>query len=297
MKKLFITLFCLLSPLLFLAQENEKLIELGKAYKNFMFRNDPPKEVISDLKKECPENLNATTNFIIQTISKDNDLLKTEYLKVPNEPSLKFLYIVRAINYNIRKENQKDNNKLIDSLKIAPIPHNELLDSYYDLLFTAVGNKNQPFNFSKTNFKLKEYNLSNDTEKGIFFLKCMNLCGTNIWGYMNVPKPPNTEKALELIKKYPKFDSLPYYQYTDLNFPDFELVIDSEKGKESYKGYYINKYYETLIYNIICLKKENGKQKEIDDILLGSILKDHSLYKYTKYKETLEETFKLQKTD
>jgi len=45
------------------------------------------------------------------------------------------------------------------------------------------------------------------------------------------------------------------------------------------------------------LKKENGKQKEIDDILLGSILKDHSLYKYTKYKETLEETFKLQKTD
>lgn len=296
MKKSFITLFCLLFPLLFLAQENEKLIELGKAYKNFMFRNEPPKEFISDLKKDIPENLNITTNFIIQTITKDNNLLKPEYLVLPNEQSLKYIYFIRAINYNIRKENQKDNQSLVDSLKTANIPHNELVDTYYNLLFTGVGNKNQPFNFSKINFKLKDYNLKNDTEKGIFFLECMNLCGTNIWGYMNVPKPPNTDKAFELIKKYPKFDGLPYYQYTDLNFPDFELIIDSEKGKESYKGYYLNKYYETLIYNIICLKKENGKQKEIDDLLLGSILKDHSLYKYTKYKETLEETFKLQKT-
>ena len=33
------------------------------------------------------------------------------------------------------------------------------------------------------------------------------------------------------------------------------------------------------------------------DLLLGSILKDKSLYKYTKYKETLESIFQEQKKD
>ncbi|MES2543818.1 MAG: hypothetical protein V4548_02955 [Bacteroidota bacterium] len=249
------------------------------------------------MKKNTPQNLNSATNFITETITTDNNLLKNEYLTLPNEQTLKFVYIIRAINYNVRKENQIDNYKLIDSLKTINISHNELVDAYYDILFNGVGNKNQPFNLSKINFKIKDYNLKSDSDKGIFFLKCMDLCGTNIWGYINIPKPPNTEKAFAFIKKFPKFDGLQYYQYTDLNFPDFDLVLDSEKGKESYKGYYVNKYFETLIYHIMCLKKENGKQKEIDDILLGSILKDSNLYKYTKYKETLEETFKVQKTN
>lgn len=262
-----------------------------------MFRNEAPKDLILSLKKDLPENLTSTSNFIIETITNDNDLVKPQYLTLPNEQTLKFVYIVRAINYNIRKETQIDNLVLIDSLKSENISRNELVDTYYDLLFTSVGNKNQPFNFSKVDFKMKEYNLSNDTEKGIFFLQCMDLCGTSIWGYMNIPKPPNTDKAYSFIKKYPKFDGLKYYQYTDLNFPDFEIVIDSEKGKESYKSYYINQYYETLIYNLVCLKKDNAKQKDIDDVLLGSILKDQSLYKYTQYKETLEKTFKVLKTE
>ena len=297
MKKKLLAFICILSTTLILGQENPKLIELGKAYKNFMFRNEAPKDFISELKKDMPENLNSASNFIIQTLSEKNNLLKQEYLALPNEQTLKFVYIIRQINYNLRKENQTDNNIIIDSLKLAQTSHNELVDNYYDILFTGVGNKNQPFNLSKIDFKLNDYNLKNDTEKGIFFLKCMNLCGTSIWGYMNIPKPANTAKAFSLIEKYPKFNGLEYYQYTDLNFPDFEMVISSDKGKESYKSYYINKYYETLIYHLVCLKKENAKEKDINDILLGSILKDSSFYKYTGYKEMLEKTFQVVKTE
>lgn len=297
MKKNLLALICILSTTLILGQENPKLIELGKAYKNFMFRNEAPKDYISELKKDMPENLNSASNFIVQTLSEKNNLLKQEYLALPNEQTLKFVYIIRQINYNLRKEKQTDNNIFIDSLKLAKTSHNELVDNYYDILFTGVGNKNQPFNLSKIDFKLNDYNLKNDTEKGIFFLKCMNLCGTSIWGYMNIPKPANTDKAFSLIKKYPQFNGLEYYQYTDLNFPDFEMVISSDKGKESYKSYYINKYYETLIYHLVCLKKENAKEKEINDLLLGSILKDRSLYKYTGYKEILEKTLQVVKTE
>jgi hypothetical protein len=275
--------------------ENEKLIELGKAYKDFIFRNEPPKDFVKNLQTNTSENLKFATNFIAQTITTNNDLLEHQFLALPDSQSLKFIYIIRSINYNIRKEDRIDNTKLIDSLKNKDILRNELVDGYYDILFTSVGNKNQPFDFSKVDFKLKDYNLSNDTEKGIFFLQCMHYCGRTIWGYMNVVKPANTGKAFAHIKKFPKFNGLKYYQFTDLNFPDFEMLLEEGKGMQSYKSYYIDKYYDLLLSHLICLNKEGAKEKEINDLLLGSILRDRNLYKYTKNKETLENIFKVQK--
>lgn len=276
------------------ADENQKLIDLGKAYKNFMFRNEPPKEFVNELQSNVPESLKSATIFIVQTITTDNDLLKEQYLTLPDNSTLKFIYITESVNYNIRKENPLDNNKLIDSLKITDIPKNELVNTYYSMLFSSVGNKIKPFNFSKTDFKLNNYNLANDTEKGIFFLQCMRYCGSEIWGYMNVVKPPNTKRAFEYIRKFPKFNGLKYYQFTDLNFPDFEMLVEEGKGKGSYKSYYIDKYYDLLLSHLISLKKESASEKDTNDLLLGSILKDRVFYKYTKNKETLESIFKEQ---
>lgn len=70
------------------------------------------------------------------------------------------------------------------------------------------------------------------------------------------------------------------------------MEIVKSNGVESYKSYYLNKYYETLLYHLLCLNVEGASQKEIDDLMLGSILKERSLYPYTKYKETLEGLFK-----
>lgn len=299
MKKITLTLLgiCLTAFSFAQTSENEKLIELGKAYKNFMFRNEPPKEFVKNLKTNTCENLKLTTDFIAQTITTDNKLLTQQFLALPDNQTLKNIYIVRSINDNIRQENQIDNNKLIDSLKTADIPKNELVDCYYSILFASVGNKIQPFDLSKFDFKLNDYNYSNDTEKGIFYLECMDYCGKTIWGYMNIAKPVNTEKAYYYIKRFPKFNGLKYYQFTDLNFRDFEMIIVKDKGKQSYKSYYINKLYDTLLSHLICLNKEGANEKEINNLLLGSILKDSNFYKYSKQKATLENIFKVQKQE
>lgn len=235
--------------------------------------------------------------FIAQTITTKNKLLTQPFLSRPDDKVLKQIYIIRAINFNIREENQVDNNKLIDSLSMKDIPTYELIDNYYDMLFTAVGNKNQPFDLSRTDLKIKDYNLKDDTEKGILVLKTIDFCGTTIWGYMNIVNPPNTKKAYDYIKKFPKINGRSYYQYTDFYFTDFEMNIVKDKGLQSYRSYYLNKFYETLLSNLICLNKNNSSEKDINDLLLGSILKERNLYKYTKYKETLEEIFKEQKRE
>lgn len=276
---------------------NAKLIELGRTYKDFMFRNEPGKETFKDIKTDIPEDIKTATDFIVQTITTKNKLLTKQFLSRPDDQTLKQIFIIRAVNLNLREENQMDNNKLIDSLAAANIPVYELVDNYYGMLFTAVGNKNQPFDLSKVDFKLKDYNLKDDTEKGILFLRSMDICGKTIWGYMNVVNPPNTQKAYENIKKFPKFNGQPYYQYTDFYFPDFEMKIIVDKGVQSYKSHYLDKYYETLVYHLISLNKENGSEKEINDLLLGSILKNNNLYKYTKYKDDLESIFQVQNQD
>lgn len=272
--------------------ENDKLIELGKAYKNFMFQNEPPKNFVKDIQSNSPENLKAATNFIAQTITTDNELLQKQYLSLPDNQTLKFIYIIHSLFQNTWKDNPIDNNKLIDSLKAAEISKNEMVDCYYSILFAAIGNKIKPFDLSKIDFVIKEYNLNNDTEKAIFFLQCMRYCGTEIWGYMNIVKPANTKKAYSYIKNFPKFNGLPYYQFTDLNFPDFEMII-ADKGKQAYKSYYLDKYYDVLLSHLICLNKEGAKEKEVNNLLLGSILRENSLYKFTKNKDILEKLFKV----
>lgn len=299
MKKITLTLLVISLTILTFGQitENQKMIELAKVYKDFMFRNEPTKEILKDLKSDIPENLKVATEFIVQSIMIKNKLLTQPFLSRPDDKVLKQIFIISEINLNLREENRVDNNKLIDSLLNKDIPIYELVDNYYGMIFTSVGNKNQPFNLSKTDFKMTEYNFKDDTEKGIMFLRCMDYCGMTIWGFMNIVNPPNTVKAYNNIKKFPKFNGQPYYQYTDLYFTDFEMNIVKDKGIQSYKSYYLNKYYETLLFHLICLNKENASEKEKINLLLGSILKERNLYKYTKYRTTLEDIFKKQKID
>lgn len=299
MKKTTLTLLATCLTFLTFGQvaESQKLIELGKTYKDFMFRNEPTKEALKEVKTDVPANLKTATDFIVQTISTNNQLLTKTYLSRPDDKVLRQIYIIRAIDLNLREENQIDNNKLIDSLSNKDIPTYELVDNYYGMMFKAVGNKNQPFDLSKTDFKMKEYNFKDDTEKGIMFLLCMDYCGKTIWGFMNVVKPPNTSKAFDNIKKFPNFNGQAYYKYTDFYFTDFEMNIVKDKGIQSYKSYYLDQFYETLLSHLICLNKEGGSEKEKNDLLLGSILKERNLYKYTKYKETLEDIFKEHKRE
>ncbi len=299
MKKSTLTLFATFLTFLIFGQvpESQKIIELGKTYKDFMFRNEPTKDILREIKLNVPENLRVATEFIVQTISTKNRLLTQPYLSRPDDKVLKQIYVIQAINLNIRGENQVDNNTLIDSLSNKDIPVYELIDNYYGMLFAAVGNKNQSFNLSKVDFKMKDYNLKDDTEKGILFLRCMDYCGKTIWGYMNIVKPANTTKAYANIEKFPRFNGQPYYQFTDFYFTDFDMNIVKDKGIQSYKSYYLNKYYEVLLSHLICLNKEGASEKDKNDLLLGSILKERNLYKYTKYSETLENIFKEQKRE
>ncbi len=270
---------------------NSDMVELAKLYRNFMFRNSPSESTFKQLDNIKTAEFSGSVKFIRESITSQNALTTKEFLTLPDEKTLLQLYIIRRVSWNLGEETPKDNNDVISELQNKQLSRYELIDSYYDMLFSGVANKNQPFDLSNTNFDLFDYGLADDTEKGIFFLKAMDFCGTSIWGYINIAQPPNYNRAMEYIQKFPKFNGQPYYQYLDFGFPDFELQVEKDKGKESFKFYYINKYYDTLLNHLECLSQKKKQKEDRRDLVLGSILKEKNYYKYSKKKEVLESLF------
>lgn len=252
-----------------------------------MFSAEPSSKFLKETNKAARKHHSKEAAFVIQTITTKNDLLNKKYLDLPEESILKNIYILSEINPIKKKNTDLTKEEILNDLLKKEISRYELVDNYYGMLFTAIGNKNKPFDLSGINFELDNYQLKDDIEKGIFFLRCMSYCGKEIWGFINIAQPPNTKKALSYIEKYPSINNRPYHEFSDVYFKDFEMIIDKEKGKQSYKSYYLNKYFETLLNHVICLSEEGAEKEEIQDLLLSSILKESDLYQYTEHKDML----------
>ncbi|MBL7981585.1 MAG: hypothetical protein JNL52_07210 [Flavobacteriales bacterium] len=278
-------------PLLSFAQLDEGLILLARTYKDNMFRNAPTRETL-DAVRTMPPELNATRDFVVQTITEKNALAQKKWMTAPDETTLRHIHTVRILNLDMRKEGRMGDRAVMDSLRLHPADRNELVRNYYSMLFTAIGNKNQPFDLSKLDLRPDTYGLQSDTERGIVFLECMQLCRSVIWGYMNVVKPPNTQKALAHIKRYPKVNGAAYYRFTDLNFTDFKFVMND--SLQSYKGILVDHYLDVLLYHLMVLSDTGAKEETVRDLLLGSSMRDEQLWKYSSKRATLEQIFKKQ---
>jgi hypothetical protein len=273
------------------------IIELGKIYRNFVFRNNPTDLTFKKLDEINSPELLTTKNFVKECISPNNELTSEKFLKIPDEQTLLNLYLIMKVNANIREKEPKDNKELLKEWREKNVQRYELVENYYSMVFSGIGNKNQPFDLSNVDFVIDNYNLKDETEKGIFFLTAMNLCYYQIWGYMNVVKPPNYKKALSSIENYPKFNGQEYYEYKYFGFPDFEMQIEKDKGKESYKHYFINRFYKTLIYHHQCLNQKRRTRKDAENLALDSILKEKNYYEYSENQDYLNGLFRTMKMD
>ncbi|GAB2869085.1 hypothetical protein GCM10027044_33660 [Hymenobacter ruber] len=240
-----------------------------------MSEEKPTAEFVHKLVDDAPDNIKSAAKFIAQTITPSNVLLTPEYLNLPSDSTLKEIYYIAQLSFTYN-----GNEARIEEVRRQQFTRNILIGKYYALLFTAVGNKNKPFNLAAYNFIPDSYGLNNNTEKAIFFLQCMNVCGKTIWGYMHL-QPTRTKLALATIQKYPKFNGAAYYRYTDLDFTDFPIYISGESGPQSYKFYYTNTYYDVLLSHYACLHAENASKESIRQIVTGSIMSNTSLFKYS----------------
>lgn len=191
----------------------------------------------------------SSKDFILELIKRNNQTLSDKYLKKPNLKTLKSIYTIVNLNYNMFSEKPIKNSEFIKKLNIDSISENELLVSYYKTLFGNLVNKMDVIDFSTINFNFKNLNLVTKAEKGIFFLVVMERLGGYYWGNEKMSETSNSDEINILIGRYPKFEDKKYYEFKGFDFEDFKLIIDIRKPKESFKNYYLNCYINILEYH------------------------------------------------
>lgn len=255
------------------------IARLEEVYLKYM-AHEPDSKVIREIEINVPEGMEFTCDFIIQNISSDSKLMDEKYLHVPDENSLRFIHLI----YEYLK--YPDNPNLIDSLLNAEIPRLTMIDNYYRILFVGMKNKLSHPGYLDRNFIMSDYGLKTKEEKAIFFLRCMSNCFLEINGFLN-GTTPYYSRAYSIIKSFPKFDGLPYYLYDSFDFPDFNLVIRNYEPPESYKAYFLRRYFSLLLYHIDCLDALSEDVGEKKGIISKSIINRQDLYKYSTNAERL----------
>lgn len=269
---------------------NNKLIDMGRLYNKYMHTGTPPKELAKDVENEPSKDVARAADFIVQAISQKNKLMTPEYLTLPDDVTLKNIYIIKSLCDNMSSNTPMDNNELIEVLSKKQITRYEMVDNYYGMLFLSVGCKNQISSYENLSFDLNAYGLEDEAEKAIFFLRCMEQCGNALYSYIYETVPSNTKIAYRYIKKFPRFNGQPYYKYVNFDFYDFAIVMPKD-GPRSYKIYYMSQYYDTLMNHLICLNKQGGTDDEKKDLLENSILTNRKYYKYSNKQAILNNMF------
>jgi|GEM_PF-1546846 len=277
----------------------KSLKTLSTEYHKYSPLEEPDKRYFHAITERFDDSIKFEMEFVFECISQNTDLLDQKYIRRPNKRALLNLYAIKHFNRFLDEpEKGKELNDLFRINDLNQISTYELLDNYYKMLFHGAfkHNKQYPFDLTNINFDLNELNLRDDTEQAIFFLRCMRICYSFIYGSMHMLRAPNTTEAMKIITKFPKFNNSPYYLYTNFDFNDFNFFLHEGDKSSSYKRHKLNKYYDLLLDHLFCLNKKCHNQISdecdvIDKLKEESILNKQKYYKYSQKREILERSF------
>lgn len=272
-----------------LAASTEKnLIELGVIYHQYKDAETPGEEVYNKIKPMLETELKFVASFIRDAITPNSNMLTTEYLRLPNDKVLEYFYTIRQVDWNMSRPKPKANADILVDLSLKKIDHIEMVDTYYDILFNAVGAKNEHVDLASINFVLGNYGLSTETEKSIFFFKTMDLCSRKILMEASKIDPTDQALALTYFDKFPLFNGLNYYYFDAFGFEPFKLKIAADRTDDNYKAYYLNRYYDVLLWHAECLNSKKKFKEQRADLILNSVLSKQDLYVFSANRNMVE---------
>jgi len=253
MKKHLLIYFLLLSLCCFSQTSNQDFIKLAEAFHKY-HSISADSIVIQNLEEIHSIENDSSKYFIIELIKSNNQTLSDKYLTKPTLKTLKSVYIILQLNYNMFNSSPISNDKVIDKIDFDNISEEELLFTYYRTLIGNLVNKIEIIDFSIINFNFEKLKLKTKTEKSIFFLIVMERLGSYYWANEATSESINSEDIVNIIKRYPQFDGKKYYEFNDFDFQDFDVSIDIRRAKESFKDYYLKVYIGIIQFHFDKLK-------------------------------------------
>lgn len=254
MKKYLPIYFLLLNLCCFSQTSKKDFIQLAEAFHKYSSIRNVDSLVILNLGKIHSVENDNSRDFIVELIKPNNQTLSDKYLTKPTLKTLKSVYVILQLNYNMFSSKPIANEKIIKKIDFKNISEDELLVTYYETLIGNLVNKIETIDFSIVNFDFEKLKLKTKTEKSIFFLIVMERLGSYYWANEAMSESINRDDIENIIKRYPKFDGKKYFEYNDFDFQDFNVRVDIRRAKESFKDYYLKNYINIIQYHFEELK-------------------------------------------
>lgn len=267
------------------------LIDLSKVYNEYQAPSKAlSKAAEATINKQQGTTLLNTALFIKEICTSNNDILRSKYLSKPDQNTLQNFHIICKINYRLFLHEDFDTTKFTEDLLEENLSPYESLSIYYQAIFASAINKNRPYDFSNLNFRTDTLKFSDQQEKGIFFLEFVDRLGFQIIAFVKYAKKPNYSSGYDYLNKMPKIDGKAYYFYSDFDFPDQTMFLNSKK--QSYKNYHMEMYYEVLLSHFKILTNNAGTISAAQELVSSSILSNKSYYKYCRNRVELGDILK-----
>jgi hypothetical protein len=272
---------------------NDEIVNLAKIYRGNHGLSGLDENSKSIFEKYQGTKFENVANFIEESTKKKNRIIEIGFLSRPDSATLKIFHTIIMVNYNMYESNPMDNYKVVEKYLKKDISTYEQIQQYYGSLFVSVINKNRPFDYSDQNWDLDKLGFKDDKEKAVFFLVFMDKLGSQISSYLGAMRGPNWDGIEKYVKLLPKINGKSYFQFDAFYFKDFKMTI--YKKNRYFKEYYIPKFYDILVGNILMMEQKEFDRGNITQFLLTSILSQKQYYEYCNRMDVIDSYLKEKK--
>src|SRR5690606_6861656 len=117
MKKITTIILLTLTFSCFSQVKESELLLLAEAYHKYHHTNNIDNAIFEKIDKISSRELREEKEFIAELIKPNNDILNNKFLTKPDLSTLENIFIIRALNYNMFKDNPIKYKKVIKKVK------------------------------------------------------------------------------------------------------------------------------------------------------------------------------------
>lgn len=268
------------------AKETANLVKVGEVYSRDV--NLRGADVASSLNEHRSTKLERLIDTLLAINKGDGSILEERFLKRPSDEELYLWYALREIHYNrTNKEKEpRPNAEVAKETLSKKIDRRWLVDNYYFRIRSGIGMHFNEADLSKTDLRIEQLGLKDNTEKAIFFFNVMQALGGG--RFLVLQSVGNFQRIRDFTKRFPTFDGKPYFEFTAFDYEDFDWI--GYEKVESYNSRHLDTYYATLIGHYRA-EAEAGDKARADMIRKRSILNEPKYFRFSSNASLLQSIF------
>ncbi len=218
--------------------QGKEVVSLAGIYLKYLNKGVVEKEnVAKELNAINQPEIDFLKSFVKNTTTQSSNLLTDEFLKRPDNETLKEVYALRHVTWNSMSVNGVT-EAVLDTFDFNTVSESDLLVAYYRIIFESLTRSRTQINdYSKYNVDINKLGLKNDQEKAIVFYTGANAFA-NKYNYYMYSVQNDCNKGKKMHRSFPKYRKVQWLTAQVPAYSDFTFKYSNNLPNASFTKIY-----------------------------------------------------------